>query len=305
MATKPSTAATSSTVTAPSTSTSTSTSTTKRKHTSSTSALTFERKNTHLLHIPSKPCEGSNNKKYRIAKRPIPRAPVASPYVGSTVPKIVYVSSKTPFMSAVKRVQKLLRLAERRAMMPLIGKRRHSHHHQQYGAKGGGGDVLEKCQKKLREDKVLVKATGRAIEKALSVGRWFEEGKGGSGEEFEVVIRTGSVCVVDDIVEEDVEDHEEDEEDEEDGEEKEGSIDPDINMAKINTTDNTNEDLTTTTQDHKDGDRGEESKNQRRRRRKRERIREQRLKAFVDEDGETPESRTRWVNMVEVAINMK
>ncbi|GAM41297.1 hypothetical protein TCE0_042f14318 [Talaromyces pinophilus] len=277
--------------------------------TTSISNLTFEKKNTHLLHIPSKASSDGNNnankKTYRIEKRPIPRAPIASPYAGSHVPKTVYISSKTPFMSAVKRVQKLLRLAERRAMAPLMGgkgKRRQTNHH----AGRTGGDVLEKCQQRLREEKVLVKATGRAIEKAVSVGRWFEEGKGGGGEEFEVVVRTGSVCVVDDIVEEDASTH--DEENEEEGEGG-GSIDPDITMSMTTTT--TANSSTSTQQDPTQQDKEpekegkEESKNQRRRRRKRERIREQRLKAFVDEDGETPESRTRWVNMVEIAINMK
>lgn len=187
-------------------------------------------------------------------------------------------------------------------MQPLIGtgKRRQQ---QGAGRAGAAGDVLEKCQQRLREDKVLVKATGRAIEKALSVGRWFEEGKGGGGEEYEVVVRTGSVCVVDDIVEEDREQEEEEEEEEEGGEDDERSIDPDITMSMTNTSTNS----TTNTQQDREPrkEEKEESKNQRRRRRKRERIREQRLKAFVDEDGETPESRTRWVNMVEIAINMK
>ncbi|RAO65385.1 uncharacterized protein BHQ10_001397 [Talaromyces amestolkiae] len=265
--------------------------------------LTFEKKNTHLLHIPSKQNGDSNKKTYRIAKRPIPRAPIASPYAGSHVPKPVYISSKTPFMSAVKRVQKLLRAAERRAMAPLLGmggRRRHPYHHQHAGK--GGRDVLEKCRAKLREEKVLIKATGRAIEKALSVGRWFEEGKGGGGEEYEVVVRTGSVCVVDDIVEEDVSisDHEDEEEEEGEGG---GSVDPDITMSMTATNSTTNtHDKDAVTEDKQEK---EESKNQRRRRRKRERIREQRLKAFVDEDGETPESRTRWVNTVEIAINIK
>ena len=143
--------------------------TTKKPTTTTLKDLSFEKKNTNLLHIPSQPIQ-ENSKKYRIAKRPIPRTPVASPYAGSQVPKIVYISSKTPFMSAVKRIQKFLRLAERRAMMPLIGKRRHHHqqHHQQDGMKAGAGGLLEKCQRKLREDKVLVKATGRAIEKVCA-----------------------------------------------------------------------------------------------------------------------------------------
>ncbi|EED20194.1 conserved hypothetical protein [Talaromyces stipitatus ATCC 10500] len=246
------------------------------------STLTFEKNsNTKFLHIPS----NIKNKKYRIEKRPIPRTPVASPYAGARVPKIVYVGTKTPFMSAVKRVEKLLRLAERRAMGPVIGSRR-SYNNNQTAGRGKGGEVLEKCQRRLGEDKVLVKATGRAIERALSVGRWFEEGKGGGGGiEYEVVVRTGSVCVVDDIVEEELQDDEKKEEEK------------DVSMT------NTDENPEMSSEEKREGK--EESKHQRRRRRRRERIREQRLKAFRDEDGETPESRTRWVNMVEIAISMK
>ncbi|OKL60764.1 hypothetical protein UA08_04273 [Talaromyces atroroseus] len=243
--------------------------------TATSNPLSFKKQNTDLVHIP---------RNYRIQKRPIPHAPIASPYAGNTVAKLVYVSSRTPFMSAVKKVQKLLRTAERRAMMPLIDERqqRKNNKNRAYGQESSGpssttaAKVLGKCQQRLREDKVLVKATGRAIEKALEVGRWFETGKGKAEDEYEVEVRTGSVCVVDDILEDDGEvDNNEDEDVKDAGEEKEKT------------------------------DKPSESKNQRRRRRKRERIQQQRLSAFKDEDGEPPESRTRWVNMVEIAINIK
>src|SRR4051794_36124073 len=51
-----------------------------------------------------------------VHKRPINHAPVASKFAGSKVPKIVYVSRRTPVMSAVKRVKQFLRQIEKRAM---------------------------------------------------------------------------------------------------------------------------------------------------------------------------------------------
>lgn len=49
---------------------------------------------------------------------PILHPPILSLYAGADQPKIVYISAKTPFISAVKQVQKLISLAEKR----LLGK---------------------------------------------------------------------------------------------------------------------------------------------------------------------------------------
>ena len=38
-----------------------------------------------------------------VTKRPLLRPVIASPYAGACQPKIIYVSAKTPFMSAIKR----------------------------------------------------------------------------------------------------------------------------------------------------------------------------------------------------------
>src|SRR4051812_43443197 len=60
----------------------------------------------------------------RIEKRPLLHPPIASPYVGRQVQKVVYVSSNTPFISAVKRVRNLLDQVDKRAMgkVDLLGK---------------------------------------------------------------------------------------------------------------------------------------------------------------------------------------
>ena len=197
-------------------------------------------------------------------------------------------------MSAVKRVQKILRVAEKRAIAGCAAAARSNNKKAKGKGKGGGGGGMTtaadmvRIREKLKEEKVYVRATGRAMERALQLGKWFEErGKGGHGngdgkgdEEYEVSVKTGSVCVVDDIVPVEREDREDGDE----GEQKKGGDAMDASSG--------------------DGDKTEavESKNQRRRRRKRlRRLQEQRS---LLENG-VPESRTRWVKMVEVAINLK
>ncbi|KZZ92681.1 Ribonuclease P/MRP, subunit POP7 [Ascosphaera apis ARSEF 7405] len=196
--------------------------------------LSFERKNKHLLRLP---------KNARIAKRPIPHPPPSNPYAGSSAPKIVYVSTKTPFMSAVKRVQKLLSHAESRATSKIeLTKRK-------MGDKSRMRQLME-ASETLSREAVHVKATGRAIEKAVNIGKWFEERN-----EYTVSTTTGSVMVVDDIVE-------------------------DENAAQ---------DASEST-----GHSSEKKKSRRKAR-----------KLAVDEDGELLESRTRYVNTVDIAITMK
>ncbi|KAK5094465.1 hypothetical protein LTR70_004099 [Exophiala xenobiotica] len=136
-----------------------------------------------------------------ITRRPINHAPVAHPAAGPKVQKVVYVSRKTPVISAVKRVKKFLSEIEKRALQSAgvdgVLERR--------GARGGGDEALQRKLGEVSErlardaEEVLVKASGRAMEQALRVGEWFRS------REDEVLtkveVRCGSVSVVDDIVE--------------------------------------------------------------------------------------------------------
>lgn len=137
-----------------------------------------------------------------ITRRPINHATVAAPSAGADVAKVVYISRKTPVMSAVKRVKKFLREIEKRALQSagvngILDK--------PISRRDVGGD--EALQRKLGEvseriardaEEVLVKASGRAMEQALRIGEWFRK------REEEVLttveVRTGSVSVVDDLV---------------------------------------------------------------------------------------------------------
>ncbi|KAI9769394.1 MAG: hypothetical protein M1840_004096 [Geoglossum simile] len=118
----------------------------------------------------------------RIQKRPLLHPPIASPYSGRSTQKVIYISSNTPFISAVKRVRKLLNAIDKRNM----GKA---------DRLGEGKDSVSRKGKGETEE-VSLKATAKAIEKALNLAIFFQ-----GQEDCRVRIKTGSVGVVDDIVE--------------------------------------------------------------------------------------------------------
>ncbi|KAJ5276736.1 hypothetical protein N7524_002889 [Penicillium chrysogenum] len=211
--------------------------------------LQFEKKNKDLIRLP---------KHAKVEKRPIPHAPVASPYAGASVPKIVYVSKSTPFMSAVKRVQKLLLQAEKRATANINLE----------DTRKNEKEILDELSKVSgRREEVFVKATGRAIEKALNVAKWFEEKE----TEYKVRVNTGSVIVVDDIVED--EEMKAKEEQKRQQQKEQAQNDPGDAPSKP------------------------ESKSAAKKRK--------RQAAAAEDDAELPESRTRWIKMVEVAVSLK
>ena len=147
------------------------------------------------------------------------RPAIPSPYSGSQNRKAVYISAKTPFLSAVKRVEKLLHLADKRLVQSAttITKQGQS---QSYGKRkrgAGGGEedeilnvaeTVEKLKKRKTDDnvtgndegiesgteEVMLKATGKAIQKCLELGLWFQQ-----REEYRVRLETRSVAAIDDI----------------------------------------------------------------------------------------------------------
>ena len=151
----------------------------------------------------------------KITKRPLFRPSIPSPYSGRQNQKIVYISSKTPFVSAVKRVRRLLYLAEKRDLQAQISAAAStSTASRPAGAYGRGGstikgkpgnefaalDALNSVNArygaggKRKPEEVLIKATGKAIEKAMNMALFFQQQK-----DCAVVVRTGSVHAIDDI----------------------------------------------------------------------------------------------------------
>ncbi|KAI5204941.1 hypothetical protein AUEXF2481DRAFT_5030 [Aureobasidium subglaciale EXF-2481] len=134
---------------------------------------------------------------YKVEKRPLLRAPIASQYASADVPKIVYISTKTPFMSAVKRVQKLLAQAEKRLAQSAadqVSKRpKYSHINDEISDIERIAATM--AAQKHEQDEIVLKGTGKAIAKALSLALWFQQRS-----EYNVRIETGTVGAIDDIV---------------------------------------------------------------------------------------------------------
>jgi ribonuclease P/MRP protein subunit POP7 len=161
-------------------------------------------------------------------------------------------------MSAVKRIQKLLAQAEKRATANINLE----------DTRKSEKQILEELSKvSEKREEVFVKATGRAIEKALNVGKWFEE----KTVEYTVRVNTGSVLVVDDIVE--------DEEKKEKRQQKQQQQEEQSETGQSGA-DSKTESKTTVTKRKRQG-------------------------CSTENDDELPESRTRWIKMVEIAVSLK
>ncbi|KPI36633.1 uncharacterized protein AB675_10056 [Cyphellophora attinorum] len=234
-----------------------------------------------------------------IQKRPIIHAPIPSQHAGAKVPKVVYVSSKTPFISAVKRVKKLLTHVEKRATKDVQLIRN--------GPEKGMRKLAQASEDvgKQREE-VLVKASGRAMEKALRIGEWFKEKE--KDVLCNVEVRSGSVSVVDDIVEtkEESEESASEEEHEEQIEEfteltteLEGG---ETTLELLGNPTSTSDAAVpvTETEEAKESTGVSTGTNAGKKKRKRGKR-----KRKVYEADELPESRIRWVKTVEVAISLK
>lgn len=142
-----------------------------------------------------------------ITKRPLMRPAIVSPYASSSAQKIVYVSARTPFMSAIKRVEKLLRLADKRDLQTATTHAQKNKRKRRRDDDGGEDEVLavargveEEKERKRRAggvggEEVLVKGTGKAVSKVMEIGGWFLQRE----KEFVVRVRTGSVGAVDDV----------------------------------------------------------------------------------------------------------
>jgi ribonuclease P/MRP protein subunit POP7 len=138
----------------------------------------------------------------KIQKRPLLHPAIASARTSSQTQKIIYVSSTSPFISTIKRIRKYLTQIEARA----------SASHPISLSRNSAAQVLKDIEagivngkskgdgkggeKGVRDEEVIVKATGKAIERCLQVGLWALQ-----QEDLRVEVRTGSVGAVDDVVE--------------------------------------------------------------------------------------------------------
>ena len=130
----------------------------------------------------------------KIQTRPLLHPAIAPPRTSAETQKVVYISASSPFISVVKRVRKLLSHIESRATGPIQFAARNERDILRQIESGMTGPGKGKG-KAPREEEVLLKATGKAIEKLLGLVVYFQE-----QDDVKIVVRTGSVGAVDDIV---------------------------------------------------------------------------------------------------------
>lgn len=171
-------------------------------------------------------------------------------------------------MSAAKRVQKLLREAEKRATSKV---------NLQSKSERQKLEQLKESTAALQKEEVFIKATGRAIDKAMNVGKWFD-----AKEDYTTRVKTGSVLVVDDVVE--------DEGMKEKLNKKEKS---EQNTTANHSVDDKASNLPDGSE-RKDNDAAAPQQS-----------RGKKKRPIVDDDTELPDSRTRWVKRVEIAVSLK
>lgn len=111
----------------------------------------------------------------------------------STSEKVVYVSPNSSFIGTIKRVRRYLDGAEFRAGPTILP--------------AGDGELMREIEEGIKYTRmgkkadgsnggeVIMKGTGKAIEKTLNLARWWQQQKG-----VRVILRTGSIATVDDIV---------------------------------------------------------------------------------------------------------
>ncbi|EME86773.1 uncharacterized protein MYCFIDRAFT_30093 [Pseudocercospora fijiensis CIRAD86] len=130
-----------------------------------------------------------------ISKRPLLRPSIPSPYAGSSQPKVIYVGSKTPFLSAVKRTEKLLQLADKRLVQAGTQSAKNNWRRGPDDEIQAIAEEVEHLKKKKDgNEEVVIKGTGKAISKVMGLAVWFQE-----REEYVVRLKTGSVGAVDDV----------------------------------------------------------------------------------------------------------
>lgn len=187
-------------------------------------------------------------------------------------------------MSAVKRALKLLRQAEKRALDASGATKATA---DRRNPASGMGDTDN--NKKDRGEEVFVKATGRAIEKALSVSRWFERDE----KKFFVRVNTGSVLVVDDVEEDEetkrrvVEEGAKVQKPEGESQGEDGATSSSVPLSASASASASTPAPSSASSVSKSASR------------KRKRA------ACAAAESELPETRTRWVNMVEIAVSLK
>ncbi|KAF1833780.1 hypothetical protein BDW02DRAFT_569643 [Decorospora gaudefroyi] len=145
----------------------------------------------------------------KLTKRPLLHPPIPSPFSNAASPKTLYVTASTPYIPTLKRVRKLLAHVSSRENQAACSGNRKTRALRANGRLEAGeverGIAEEVRRRRLAVgdagggggaggEEIYLKATGRAIPRALEIGVFFQ------GEvDCRVGVEMGSVCAVDDV----------------------------------------------------------------------------------------------------------
>lgn len=225
-------------------------------------------------------------------------------------------------MSLCKRAQKHLTKAENRTFPASARAAIFDEHASDKKRMGALVKEMEREDEDVRKGvgraggaKVVLRGCGRAIERAVAVGKWFEEGE--RGVRYVVEVKTGSVVVVDDI--------EVDEDEEEGGVmlgitgNAEGRADEVMEDTKsiddstlppddsLNSLPTSLDSVSQPTPDlSKETEKAQDTPSQPKQSKSSKQNKRRKKKNARPENGDDmPESRTRWVNVVDVTISLR
>ncbi|KAM0668984.1 hypothetical protein ACQRIT_003751 [Beauveria bassiana] len=126
-----------------------------------------------------------------LRKRPLIRRPLPA----SSKDRIIYVSSSTPFMSAVKRARKQLDRSLKSGGSSQAARKNASLHARIESLKRDVERDSRTTDNEAYGASVTLLGTGKAVEKTLALAGWFEQQS-----DCRVAVRTRTVATVDDVV---------------------------------------------------------------------------------------------------------
>ncbi|EUC48044.1 hypothetical protein COCMIDRAFT_88406 [Bipolaris oryzae ATCC 44560] len=143
----------------------------------------------------------------KISKRPLLHPALPTPFASSQHPKVLYITASSPYISALKRVRKLLAQTSQRhkqsvsAQEKALGRARFAEANGRLDARTVEREIAGEAARKGGADgaagageQVYLKATGRAIPRALEIALYFQ-----TEADCRVRIDMGSVSAVDDV----------------------------------------------------------------------------------------------------------
>jgi ribonuclease P/MRP protein subunit POP7 len=128
----------------------------------------------------------------KVTKRAIHHPPIPTPFSSAQEPKVVYITTGSPFIPQIKRIRALLSESSKRSKQSLASGKPGT-----LSSKKVDQAIADAAKAKggvKQGEEVFVKATGKAIERALEIGLFFQQQA-----DCKVRVTTGSVEVVDDV----------------------------------------------------------------------------------------------------------